>query len=83
MLPFIAKYTAYFHDGSLIDIQYAKGYLRMSLESAEINEGEIQVEDEPFLTTYLKIRKNNVVNFSACHRSCYFGRFCTADYSQT
>lgn len=27
-----------------------KGYLRMSLESAEINEGEIEVEDEPFLT---------------------------------
>jgi hypothetical protein len=50
MLPLIAKYTAYFHDGSLIDIQYDKGCLCMSLQSAEIHPGEIEMEDEPFLT---------------------------------
>lgn len=40
----IKKYTAYFHDGSLIDIQHSDNKIVLSLESAEMD--SIDMEDD-------------------------------------
>jgi len=60
----IIKYTSYFHDGGMIDIQYEKNNSEMvfSMESAEIG-SEIVVDDIP-LSEYRTIKgKLHLVGF--------------------
>jgi hypothetical protein len=38
----ISKYSAYFHDGGLIDIQHTDNEITLSLESAEMDLSELQ-----------------------------------------
>ena len=38
----ISKYTAFFHDGSIIDIQHIGGKIEFSMASAEMNEEDIK-----------------------------------------
>ena len=38
----IEKYTAYFHDGALIDIQHSNNQIILSLESAEIDISDLK-----------------------------------------
>jgi hypothetical protein len=46
----IANYAAFFHDGSIINIQHTDTKIEISMESAEISEEDLK--DEIFLSKY-------------------------------